>query len=622
MKSRTSFFNGPVFRKNLARFAPLWGGYTLCLLLGMLLLTGNDLSYWFADHLADMCSGMGIVNFGYALLVAQVLFGDLYSTRMCNALHALPLRRECWFHTHVISGFVFSLLPTAIMAVVAAVILNVWSIVENAWQIPLYFLLASNLQYLWFFGVGVLCTMCAGNRAGMAVFYVLANFLSYLVYFLVEILITPMYYGAITPMDAFYLFCPVLQIGRLELIQCELHRVAAGVSMAGAELENRYGTFHLEGGWTYLAGIAAAGVVMLMLAKFMYRRRRLECAGDFLSTRKLDPVFMVLFSVTTGAVFQFVQMVFLGNHGQLPVFLPIGTVAGWFAGRMLLEGQTRIFGKWKNWLGLIVLMGSLAAVLYGASLDPFGVEDWVPNTADVKSVQMVCGYRGVVESDEAEVIADVIRIHQDILQEKLTDEEANAEYLRAHEAALEMPEVMSGQIAAMDMAEKIGYRKYTTVDVTYTLNNGWTVSREYWLWIDSEAARLAEPYFNQIGAIFDHYSEIRNEQELRAVVSEPRYLYVDGLQIPQSMLNRQMAADLVDALIADSEAGNLAQTDGFHDGFVVDSHGRLQQYYRLDLLLEEKDLYFTIYADSENCLAWMEQYGLRQLVDSGYGAAG
>ena len=32
--------------------------------------------------------------------------------------------------------------------------------------------------------------------------------------------------------------------------------------------------------------------------------------------------------------------------------------------------------------------------------------------------------------------------------------------------------------------------------------------------------------------------------------------------------------------------------------------------------LVEQGLYFEIYADSENCLAWMETYGLRQLLDN------
>ena len=38
MRSKTSCFNKTVFRKNLLRFAPVWGVYTLCLVVGILIL--------------------------------------------------------------------------------------------------------------------------------------------------------------------------------------------------------------------------------------------------------------------------------------------------------------------------------------------------------------------------------------------------------------------------------------------------------------------------------------------------------------------------------------------------------------------------------------------------------
>ena len=41
MQLKTSFCNGTIFRKNLTRFAPVWGVYTLCLLLGIFLMYSN-----------------------------------------------------------------------------------------------------------------------------------------------------------------------------------------------------------------------------------------------------------------------------------------------------------------------------------------------------------------------------------------------------------------------------------------------------------------------------------------------------------------------------------------------------------------------------------------------------
>ena len=117
MKSRTSFFNGTLFRKNLTRFAPLWMLYTLCLLLGMTVLyMDNGSDFWFANRMGELVQVTALINLLYAPLTAMLLFGDLYNSRMCYALHAMPMKRQCHFWTNVISGMMFSLLPTAIMA--------------------------------------------------------------------------------------------------------------------------------------------------------------------------------------------------------------------------------------------------------------------------------------------------------------------------------------------------------------------------------------------------------------------------------------------------------------------------------------------------------------------------
>ena len=122
MRSRTSCFNKTVFRKDLMRFAPVWGTYTLSLVVGILILYSNGgttKQFHFAYHMAQLVEIMAVVNLVYAPIVAQLLFGDLYSSRMCNMLHAFPLRREAWFLTHVVSGVAFSLIPTAVMAVLS-----------------------------------------------------------------------------------------------------------------------------------------------------------------------------------------------------------------------------------------------------------------------------------------------------------------------------------------------------------------------------------------------------------------------------------------------------------------------------------------------------------------------
>lgn len=178
MKSKTSFFNKTVFKKNLTRFAPVMAVYTLCLILGMMMLyqINEEMgrTFWFASRIAGNLQLMGLVNLLFAPLVAMLLFGDLYNSRMCNALHAMPMRRETLFLTNVVSGLLFSMIPTAVMALLSVPLLNA-TIVENAWQIALLWYVGTNLQFITFFGVAILSVFCTGNRFAMAVVYAVLN---------------------------------------------------------------------------------------------------------------------------------------------------------------------------------------------------------------------------------------------------------------------------------------------------------------------------------------------------------------------------------------------------------------------------------------------------------------
>ena len=234
MKSRISFCNGTVLRKNLTRFAPAWILYTVCLLLGLVMLSDSGTAYWLSANIATGIGFMGMVNLAYGMLTALLLFGDLTNSRMCNAFHALPLRRETWFGTHVLSGLLFSLIPTVIMTV-PAVIASFFSVMERGWQIPLYWLLGTNLQYLFFFGLAVLCMMLSGSRIGAAVIYCIVNFAAYLAYFTADVVYVPHLPGVVTQMEPFVVFCPVINMVNLSFVKPQMIHENMQVKLVKAE---------------------------------------------------------------------------------------------------------------------------------------------------------------------------------------------------------------------------------------------------------------------------------------------------------------------------------------------------------------------------------------------------
>ena len=192
MKLRTSCFNKAIFRKDMTRFAPVGALYTLCLIAGLMLMAGdqNAYPYYFANSMVVCTQYMSVVNLCYGALMAALLFGDLYNGRMCNGLHAMPLRRQELFVTHIVSGLLYSLVPTAIMALISLPMLGK-TIVVDAWKIGLYWWLGSNLQFVCCFGIAIFAALCAGNWLGMGIVYALIHFGSMLVYSLVDTFYTP-----------------------------------------------------------------------------------------------------------------------------------------------------------------------------------------------------------------------------------------------------------------------------------------------------------------------------------------------------------------------------------------------------------------------------------------------
>ena len=182
MQFKTSCCNKTLLKKDLTRFAPLWGLYTLGLLM-LLFLTWDDKSIPFNNIYAfrTLFPNVALYNGVYALAVAAMLFGDLYNTRMCYGTHALPMTRGCWFGTHILSGLLFSLIPTALMAAASIPLLNSVDL-EQGWQLGFYLFVDMNLQYLTFFGIGVFAALCAGNRFGLTAIYGMLTVGSVLLY--------------------------------------------------------------------------------------------------------------------------------------------------------------------------------------------------------------------------------------------------------------------------------------------------------------------------------------------------------------------------------------------------------------------------------------------------------
>ena len=528
MKSRTSSFNLTVFKKDLTRFAPAWGVYLIALLLGLISTMDRGEAYYRIRTVGEFINVMAWVNLIYAAVVAQLLFGDLYNSRLCNALHAMPMTREGWFTSHTAAGLAFSILPNLVGVLAALVLLNL----RAGWAAGIWWLLASTLQYLFFFGIAVLCVMATGNRLGQIALYAVINFAGLLGYWMASNLYEPLLYGILIDETPFMTVCPLAKFSQFSdylVIDYEHIEDALGDFIG----YNVFGVAPGEG-WGYTAICAAIGVAALALALVLYRRRRLECAGDFVAFSALEPVALVLATVFCGGFAHLFGDVFGINMKFMLLFA--GAVVGYFACRMLLERSTRVFRK-KAFLGCGAIIAAVALSMVLTWLDPLGLTRWVPEPDEVESVTFSQSYSLSHHNDHPFVATETVDIEA---------------LLSVHQDGI------SKEASSIPGGADEAYNVFN-VRLEYKLKDGKTRNRFYDIHPNTEAGQILKGYLTRPECVLGFPAEQAHE-----MTGYIRSVYVDGMPDHTYDLDDLDLDAMMDAILADCAAGNMAQFRSFH----------------------------------------------------------
>lgn len=534
MKLKTSLFDATVLKKDLTRYAPLWGIYTVLMLLFLLLVgsadgTGQNLM----DTAPYVMQLMGVLNMVYGFLAALLLFGDLHKSRMCNMLHAMPLRREGWFFTHLAAGLLFCLVPNTLGALIASAMLGQYAYGAFLW------LALMVMEYLFFFGVGCFSALCAGSVHGTYIIYGILNVLGVLVSFLVNTFFMPYLEGVRLNEEPFLYLCPVSILSSrlfLELTHDENTHTLLKTELIGAD-------------WLYLGIIAAVGIALLGLALLLYRKRHLESAGSLVAFRPAAPVFLTLYALVVGAVFHLIGS--LEDSGLGILFLVVGLALGYFTGKMLLEKKVNVFRP-KNFLGFGILAATLGLLIGLTVLDPLGVTQYVPDPQQVKSITvspyLINDYYMLVEDTfqtaDAEDIAQITQLHKAILDDTKTESTATQ-----------------------------------TLSLSYQLKSGTTITRSYQVDLTTQEAEVLRSFFSRPMTILHsdnpeallpritsiHISRYDKEESKAVYYYRNDTVSLDFKQTENEYVVEGSFADhpelrsLVEALFADSRAGDLPQ---------------------------------------------------------------
>lgn len=459
MRSATSYFNGTLYRKTLARFWPLWGLWGVgWLFLFPLRLLNNFAEYhfraasaqqsllWDAQYLPELLPAGVILALFFAILCAMAVYGYLYNSRSACWTHALPMRREALFTTQYLAGLSMMLLPLLATGVLTAIVevsflpMESWGEVLSA---LLTWLLAQCGICLFFFSFAAFCAMFTGHILALPAFYGILNGLAAGLWFLVDALMNEFYYG--------YAGVP----GALTVVEYLtpaeiLTRAVYWFSGTPAE------PAHLSSPGT-VAAYAAVGVALALFSLYVYRRRHVETAGDVVAVAVVRPLFKYGVSFCAGLAFGMFTAIFFG-WSDLPILIPcilVWTVVGYFAAEMLLKKSFRVFKAWK---GGAVMTAVMLVLCLACLMDVFGVVDRVPDAGRVVSVQVELDMGYPYDGGRT-------------LSADLTDPAQIEKILALHQAIVDHRD-NEGRGASSES-------DYTSAYLTYTLSGGGKLDRRY-----------------------------------------------------------------------------------------------------------------------------------------------
>ena len=531
MKLKVCFYNKTVLKTDITRFAPLWASYILGLAMVVLLqFSGGSDDAAKASIVYDfnrLCMLGAGINGLYALVVVQALFGDLLNPRLCNALHAMPVTRDGYYGTHLIAGLLLALVPNCLVLLPTSLLLP-----RQVASVALLALLALSLQYIFYLGTALTAVQLAGNRIGMVLIYGILNFATVLLYWFVAMVFTPdLRQGHLHQLDR--RICPTVAmyegtyfhtVDHSYYIGDTYHYVFDGISMGDV--------------WVKAAVCAGLGVVSMAIAQLLYRKRRLETAGDLVAYPILSPFFLALYTLTVAAFLHLaVRQLTQGAISEY-FFLPLGLIAGYVTGLMLLRRTSRVF-RWR----LLVPLGGILAVcvlcVLSIATDAFHIIRRVPDAQDVQSV----------------VLAPVQTSYGNAAL-TLTEEDEIEDILAYHRGALRNWQKQVGDC----LLQREGHWSpgdYYNIQLRYTLKNGSTFQRRYFLEKENPAYDRLKPYLST-----PELSLGMDESTFRAAIANATsgnsYFYaVNGGTIADKCREFTNFAGLANAVLADSQEGNL-----------------------------------------------------------------
>ena len=537
MKSKISCFNKTIFKKNLTLYWPLWTAWLLLLFAAIPVNLYQYMRMYENDPLGRQYTALRgvfslatspILIFTFCVFAVMCVFSYLYTVKNANGIHGLPVTRLELFVTNSVSAFTCLAIPE-LLSFIAGVFVGVSCGVTHI-EILLYtFLFQLGIT---FFGVAFASaiTMLTGHIMAMPVYCFIANYLYVIIRAMIESLFINLTYGlnALWDEDITYILSPLYYLTQEVTIKSKYNQALDCID-----------TIIVEGGGA-VAGYAAAGIVLFIVAYQLYKRRHLETAGDVISVGFMKPVFRIGLGVFGGTtlgiiiseLFYFNTVRYSNARFTIMLFfILVCVLVGYFMAEMLMQKSFRIFKK-RILTEAGISVAAVTVFLFAVNADMFGLEKMIPNKDEITEVWADLDYPVKYEGEEIE---ELLAVHEQIVAEK----DLNLEAIK----------------------NSTGQR--SSVNFKYVLKNGSVVSRSYTLPIDMENPANPEMASGKIIAKEMEAERIKQyalgmNYESNQYVSGYINLYDQYRNHFEYRFSEEEIARISEALLKDMEEGNYA----------------------------------------------------------------
>lgn len=580
MKSKISFFNAGLFKSTLRRFWPLWtihfAGWLL--FLPVLTLMNNLGPNKSTNFIFAICESAvfasSVVAFIMAILAAMAVFSFMYSSRSTGLIASLPVRREAIFGSAWLGG-VFAVLASNLVIALLTFLFSLDATINTALAFKAAFtwLGVYSMQFILFYGIASLTAVMTGSIAVLPILYIIFNFLAVGMESIIRLDFSCLIWG--------------MSNGSFD---CVLDFLSPLVYMVGSFVPDvEYNTPYVAdtlgslldrecvavtySHWLPTVIYCLVGLIFSAAALMVFRKRRMESAGDVVAVRCMHPVFkygVTVCSALCGGLLLYTVLFALFESRSASVFIMILSMIifafiGYFGAKMLLEKSFHVFRG--SWVGFIVVCCLCAVFTLCCDLDVCGIGAYVPKEGSIKSITVY--QTGSVE--DPAIIENYRQLHEKIVSYK-------------------------------DEYEHIVYSDDTeSIMFEYKLKNGRTVSREYTLPMDDENVERYYELANTPNLLLERFSPSIPADEDHC---SQAILYIGDNQIID--LTPAQAIDFYrNALLPDIKAGHkvISRT---YDDIIATMYITFEQAIDNSRYYDGQDIVVEITTDCTECISWIK----------------